>query len=718
MFGICLPSKNLTYLLAEKFFRSNAFLFLFFMLGFAMWRYGYPLVWDDTSVYITATNVWQIDPRDNWFTTFLAHIIPSFSQVASSGYRPISSLFQSFSTLTINSPYPSWGHLLFVGSLFGWLALAFKSVASRFIKSPLLVYTALILFMFSAPVAQSSWISYTGIPILVPLLTCLGLLAYFNIIENSTEDRRRNYFLLSFIVIFSSLYREFMVALPLTILGMEIVRTWRITWFSILLSLLIIVCLFPTVIPFLLFKVAALVTGFESGIESSSPIKNGVLLPLLPVFKLGNVHGQLAGVFAIKHEVSRHFISILSPTLLALTLVGFITVVVGRFRQTDCKNKFSIENIFAQGIAVLGIFILISMLLPSVWRLDSSWLYHCAVLVVLLIAWLIDKRLTIWIAVYLGPFYLVYTERVHLAYVMMPLSITLIAVLERCWNVKQIRETPHKLMRIMVSVALVIGLVDAISNPMAVRLVMNHISTGIEKVAQNVKTLPSERPISIIGNALHVDDLRMYLDEGYQLLWTIPTGHARPKDVTETPAQLEKFLKAKLPTTDVYFLDMRYDFIPFKKGYHQHRFVAGCSVSMENLGMIHLTQAEYLIPDPLRWFTKREYYAFLGPPDLVDDFYYGPSKHLIFGRVGVEYHLYKVSSSEVKKWLPLSSVDLIDKNYFGFSIIHQNRRFFAIPANELPFAYENFCRNRYSMAIESSSLDEIKEIIKTANMKH
>jgi len=127
---------------------------------------------------------------------------------------------------------------------------------------------------------------------------------------------------------------------------------------------------------------------------------------------------------------------------------------------------------------------------------------------------------------------------------------------------------------------------------------------------------------------------------------------------------------------------------------------------------LHLTRSEYFMPDPLRWFGSREYFAFFGPPDLVDDFYYGPSPRHFFGKVEAEYHLYKVTSSEVKNWLPLGKVSLIDGNYFGFSIVSQGGRFFAIPVGEGNFSYERVCRKRYSKSLESSSIDDIKAMVK------
>lgn len=691
---------------AGKVFSSNIFIFFLFSLGFVFWRHGYPVVWDDTSVYKLAFHTWKVDGREDWLTTFRAYIIPSFSEVSPSGYRPIGSILQSLFILTIDSTYPSWGHLLFVSGFIGGLAVALKIVAERFIKSKAMVFACLLLFMFSSPLAQSNWISYSGIPVLVPLFTCIGLLLYFKIGDNPNKGAWQ-LCLLTFLVIFADLYREFMIALPLTILGMEIVQARRITKLSLVTVVLILFCLYPTAVPHFIFKIYGDLAGFNIETGDLGALRNGILMPVKPVFQLGNVHGQLSGALVIREEVSRHLLSIPSPSLLILTFFGFVSLVLVSIQQRIVAGKLNIEVIIGLIALVLGF-----VTLAGIAATHAFWPYHCGVLTLILIAWVIDRRLAVWIAVYLGPFYLVYTERLHLAYVLMPLSIVVAAVLEQCWAALPFSGQPRMVVRYGAGIAIAIGVLDACANPFAVQKVMSGISDGVKIVARKISERPSDRRVAIIGNALHVDDLRLYLDAGYQILWTIPTGHDRPHDVVETPQQLEKFLKAKLPTTDVYFLDFKQDYLPRKKSFHQHRFVAGCTANTEDLGSLHLTQAEYFMPDPLRWFGKREYFAFFGPPDLVDDFYYGPSPRPLFGKVEVDYHLYKVTSAAVKNWIPLGPVGVIDKNTSGFTIVSQNGRFFAIPVGEGKFAYDRACRKGYSTFLEASSYDEIKELVK------
>ena len=692
--------------LAGRIVSSNFFLFFLFAAAFVLWRHGYPVVWDDTSVYKIAFQSWKVGGREDFLATFLAYIVPAFSEVAPSGYRPISSLLQSFFILTIDSTYPSWGHLLFVACFIGGLAVAFKSVAARFIKSKPMVYVCLVLFMFSSPVAQSNWISYSGIPVLVPFFTCIGLIVYFEICDQPKAEWGK-LSLLSLIVVIASWYREFMVALPLAILGMETIRNRRITRVSLLAGVLILFCLFPTILPHVLFKIYSAITGYDMQTGDKGALWNGLLLPLKPVFQLGNVHGQLSGALVIREEVSRHLLSIPSPSLLMMAFFGFVWLALMKAHRQFNAGELNSSGVIGAIASMIGLIALAGMALSS-----ALWPYHLGVLTLMIIAWIVDRRLTIWIAVFLVPFYLVYTERVHLAYVMMPLSIVVVALLERCWVAQQSGVKSRMLLRSTTGIAMAIGVLDASANLVAVHVVMSRISDGIEIVAHKFNERTSDRPVAIIGNALHVDDLRLYLDGGYQILWTIGSGHDRPHDVAETPEQLAKFLRAKLPTTDVYFLDIRQDHLPIKKHYHQHRFVAGCSVSTDDLGSLHLTRAEYFTPDPLRWFGRREFFAFFGPPDLVDDFYYGPSPRPFFGKVEAEYHLYKVTSPEVKDWLPLGPVGLIDGNYLGFSIVSQNDRFFAIPAGEGEFSYERFCRKRYSKSLESSSFDEIQEMVK------
>ena len=96
--------------------------------------------------------------------------------------------------------------------------------------------------------------------------------------------------------------------------------------------------------------------------------------------------------------------------------------------------------------------------------------------------------------------------------------------------------------------------------------------------------------------------------------------------------------------TEIYLLDITQDYLAHKKSYHAHPFVSNPQVSTVELGQLHLTLTEYFMPDPLRWFGNREFFSFLGPPDLENDFYRGPSPAPFFRKVEAEYQLYKVES--------------------------------------------------------------------------
>lgn len=667
-----------------------------------IWRDGLPLVWDDTSVYKLAFNTWKTDYRDNLISKFFEYIIPAFSQASPSGYRPVSSMLQSLSILKIDSLYPSFGHLLFIGLVLGGFAVAFKVVAARFIHSSPFVYVCLVFLTFSTPFSQSNWISYSGIPVLIPLFTCIGLLLYFEVGGQSKGWRKSG--LLAGLVLIAVWYREFMIALPLTILGMEVIRHRGITRVSILIGVLFLISLFPTAIPALIFKIASVLTNFDMLTGDKGALRNGLLLQIKPIFQFGNVNAQLSGNFHVREDVSRHILNIFSPSLLILTFTGFLIFVIAELRRSSVFTEvwLSVAAVLTGAVSLGGMLLFPNML----------WPYHGGVITIFIISWMIDRRLSVWIAVYLAPFYFVYTERIHLAYVMMPIAIVVVAVLERCWTTQACRGVFRMLLKSITCFAIALGMLDSLANPLAVRKVMAQISYGIEKVAFRISELPSDRPVAIISNVLHADDLTLYLDGGYQILWTIPSGHDRPEAVIEKPEQLSKFIKAKLPTTDVYFLDVRHNYSQIKKRYHQHRFVADCSVDTKNLGLLHLTRVEYLMPDPLRWFARRKYYAFLGPPDLVDDFYFGPSSRPFFGKVEAEYHLYKVTSSEVNRWEPNGPVDNIESSYLGFNILKQNDRFFAIPADEKVFSYDRACHGEYLKFLDGSSLNEIKGKIK------
>ncbi|OGQ36482.1 MAG: hypothetical protein A3F16_00790 [Deltaproteobacteria bacterium RIFCSPHIGHO2_12_FULL_43_9] len=595
---------------------SNLFLFISFSLGFIIWRMGKPLVWDDTNAFKHAFatgltskswDLWEIIKYN------LSNAVTIIGSVDQHGYRPVANIIQSINLSSINSIYPNFWHLLFVSSFIGSLAIIYKIVASRFINSKPLVYFSLIIFILCAPFTAANWISHVGIPALVPLLSLISFALYFRILDRPA--RVWIYYVLLFLTLFvSTLYREFMIILPITFLALETTRTRKLTGVSLLSIIIFLHSLYPTFLMRFIFPT----------------------LPLKSIFELGLVGTELNSSIPIRTQVSPNFLNIPSPSLLIIAFFLFVFIVV--FQKLRPKIKP-----FAIMALVLGIISIFGLVFSDRW-----FFYHMAVLSVFLISFVLDIRLCVWIVMFLLPFYRVYTEQVHLTYAMVPFSILMGLLLERCWYLKLQNIKLQKCLQYIISIAICIGLSDALVNIISVRNVMDNISGGIEVVSKRLQTISSDKkPTVIISNAIHTDDIRIYTKGNYKIFLTVKLGHNRPDRVIDTDDALSRFLSKNLSSMNIYFLDVNYDYLPVKRPYHEHKFAGKDNIPTIDLGSLHTTRVKYFTPDPLRNFGNREFYTFLGPPDLENDFYRGSAGKPFFRKVEASYHLYKVTGVKV-----------------------------------------------------------------------
>ena len=77
-----------------------------------------------------------------------------------------------------------------------------------------------------------------------------------------------------------------------------------------------------------------------------------------------------------------------------------------------------------------------------------------------------------------------------------------------------------------------------------------------------------------------------------------------------------------------------------------------CADTRADLGVLHKTQAVYPFLDPLEALIPRNFVPSLGAPDLVQDFYRGGARSgtLFLREVYVQYHLYRVTGTVVRRW--------------------------------------------------------------------
>jgi hypothetical protein len=95
-------------------------------------------------------------------------------------------------------------------------------------------------------------------------------------------------------------------------------------------------------------------------------------------------------------------------------------------------------------------------------------------------------------------------------------------------------------------------------------------------------------------------------------------------------------------------LDCDFQHLPWKTA-DRHPFVHRYAVEIRSLGKLGACSATYPFADPLRHFISPQNVPFLGPPDLVNDFYRGRALDGSWFRNEVysEYHLYEVTGPRV-----------------------------------------------------------------------
>src|SRR5258706_2307542 len=194
---------------------------------------------------------------------------------------------------------------------------------------------------------------------------------------------------------------------------------------------------------------------------------------------------------------------------------------------------------------------------------------------------------------------------------------------------------------------------DQLLNPYGSYLVVQSANNGILKMANWFRSRVPPGSI-VIANALHAEDIRLFSYGHITPLWTVRAGIPRDNDSVADPDELAEFLKRVRGKKEVYFLDVDFKYTIEKAGYHAHKYVRNESVAMQKIGLIHTSQALYPYLDPLKALITRPYISFLGSPDLENDFYRGPAQDgtAFFREVYAEYHVYKVTGTEVAPWDP------------------------------------------------------------------
>lgn len=644
-------------------------LWLLVTFGYFLFRSSAPLlVWSDSpEVSANLYGSFGTGPRQTLKEQGLLEQIirESFQSSTTTGYRPVNFIIHKLGVAFFSTPEAS-PYLWFaaVSLVCGTLAVCFFWVARRYTRSDSAAILAVILLLYSPSVVGGGWLIFSGIHALVLLLICLGLLLYWKIIE---KPRHHQWYLagLCGVLLLGPWYREFIGGLNVLIIFLEFQRARRPTPLMFLAGLFLLHAVFPTALVRLI--------AFPG-------------LPLQPVFALGQLGVQVqlnpaaADGSAIGHAISSlrwralfSFLALFPPTLVALSLIGH---VLPSGWQKD-RRSFSVSK-YAGGYLFLGF----------------------------------------WLSVFFLPFLRIFTLHAHLAYPLMPFSIIVAVGAERLWHMTSHQTALSRILRNAVALLLGVAVCDHLLNVYGSYRTVDAINSGSLAVADWFqKQVPADS--IVICNALHIEDIRLFSNGHFVPYWTVDTGIVELKRAVETPQKLNELLVENQNRRDVYFLDVDYEFTRDKVYYHSHKYVRSESVAMEKIGLVHTTQVRYPYLDPLRMLMPRSYIPFLGGGDLENDFYRGPAQDRtpFMWEIYAEYHVYRVTGTEVAPWDPNIPWSFVEEGYKNFNIFKHGDRFFAL-AQALGPVDLHWLNTRLvndyqhsGLLMVGRSLDEIKRLV-------
>jgi len=675
-------------------------MFLAITFGFVAYRHSSCPIWNDSACVFhpqgddEPVRYWdklrkqyELDP----LSTLAPCINQCFLGVQSGGYRPVSGLWTGLAAIAFYSPSSVPLPLLFAtGSILGCLAVTLFHVARRFVQHDLTAFGAVFLVLASPPLVGSSWVCVAGIQALVPLLFCMSLLCYWNLIEG--RNRTVCAVTLVLLLVLGPWVREFFGLNSILLLLLEL-RRGRFSWITIAAALGFLHALFPTALIHFLFLPT---------------------LEVKPVYLLGTLSTQMENG-GLRWQAPWHFLPLFPPTL--ILFAGIEALFRLRSGQAIGSEPFPYR---------LGwIVTVIQRLSIPCWLLATISLflleprYHgCFGLALcLMVAALGIRRdffLGCWFILMFVPILRVFSEHVHFLYAIPPAAIILAESVESLWFRIQSTSALSWLRYGMACLLAVIGL-DQGMNLYAAYKINHSTYRGIDEVADWFVS-HSPKDAAVVTNVIHGDEIKWHGNCHIEIYWTITTGIDDPQRAVDRPEQLEKLL-AKRNARPVYFLDVDFDYLPEKRDYHRHKYVHLMDVEKRGLGEIHVTKCSYPFVDPLRYLIPRKYLPFLGAPDLENDFSSMRSKaHPFCNEVSATYRVYEVSGGQVKANLN-GTVRLAQENVYGFNIVQVGLGYHALPQGEGAFDAEKFLRHGYSAQFSGESLQSVRDQIEAARQR-
>lgn len=672
-----------------------AALFLGVMFGFAAYRHSSFVVWNDSNVLIHPLGTNGVANWDQLYERFQQDPLTtlgsgcfkrSFESIGGDGYRPLSNLWIALAAVFFYTPsYLPFPLLLVVGAILGTLAVSLFHLARRFVRYDLTALGAVLLLLGSPPLIGSSWVCAAGAQSLVPLFFCLSLLCYWNLVEGKHRVWCAAGLIL--LLLLGPWLREFFGLNALLLLFLEFRRARRPTWIMGTAALGFLHALFPTALIHWLFLPH---------------------LPLLPVYKIGLLSGQLGNGY-IRWHAPWHFLPLFPPSLwVCAGLEALLRIGDGRTKGEEPPgDRFGRIETTVQRL-ILPCWLLAVLILLA---LGSRYQVYIGLALCLGLAALGMRRdlfLGCWFVLMFVPILRVFSEHVHFLYAIPPAAIILAESMESLWLRLRARPVLAWGRYVLAGVLVTIGADQALNINGASR-VNRAIYGGVDRVTDWFERhVP--KGAAVVTNAIHGEEIRWHSDNYVGIYWTLTAGINDPRRAMDQPSQLEELL-AHRDIRPVYFLDVDFDYTPDKASYHRHKYIHQAEIARRDLGVIHFTHVRYPFADPLRYLIPRSYQPFLGAPDLENDFARKcsgdrPFRHEIYAI----YHVYEVTGDRLTPKLE-GPVQLVQEDVDGFNIVRIGLGFHALPRGEGAFDLDKFRRHGYRAQFSGLTLESVRKQI-------
>ena len=651
----------------------------------------------------------------------VAAIHESFGALSRDGYRPLASLSGRLAIgLFGTGPLPVSLLVVAISALYGATAACVFKAAQRFLGSEVWAAYATLLFVSSPAIVPASWVIGVGTQLLIPFLICLGLILYWQFEEARETWLRFTSATALFVILFlGPWYREFLGLTSILVIFLELRRTGRVTLLLSGAAISLLHAIYPTAIVKAVFVHD---------------------LPLASVFQIGSLHAAMGlprhdftwldkvkGLAdSLKIEVSGYFLMLFPPSLVVLCLAGFLLSPF-RHRTTPLDKGLAFQSLMLEylkanrDIVSLVFFLVFVAVSGAIWAAvepdRSPWLLVAgwASFGLIVFGLTIDPLLGIWLFLSLAPFYRVFTETVHLSYASLPAAIIITCGLQRFFILCRERWPHARVLQGATSACLTILLVDQLMNVYAAWHSIGEMNNGMKKVAATLEQQVPKGAI-LVSNALHAMDIELFSGGHFRTAYTVAEGVPSIRRADSSDVLLH-LINAN--PGHVYLLDIDQPFLGEKMIHHTHKYVRDHSVDTVLIAEIHKTQIFYPYLDPLKLLVDRPFIPFVGPPDLVNDFYDGPdlAGAPFLNEVYARYTLYHVTGTVVDPWHPEGGLRMAQEGYFGYNILDWNGRYFAIPQSAGAIDEAGFLNRVYPELLVTDSLAAIRTKIDTAKEK-